>query len=164
MLNFFKSFKKIFIYSLKHFLGDTYSQFPNMNISDMNRCISLINNCLSLIKGFYKSQTSFYDNVEDIFPHYDSFVNNDTTYNSSYLNSKTKFNPKNMHNNTLKLTPESRWQLKNGIIKPNIENIYNPDTSTIGEYENKYLVYMFQFIASFLNKRVIISFKGLEYN
>lgn len=141
-------------------LGENDSQFSNMNISDMNRCIGLINNCLSLIKDFYKSQTTFYDNVEDIFPHYDSSVNNDTTYNASYLNSNKKFNAKSLHNSALKLTPESRWQLKNGIIKPNIENFYNPDASTIGEYENKYLVYIFQFISSFLNKKVIVSEKN----
>ncbi len=149
--NFFSSIYKSLFSS-----GENDSQFSNMNVSDLNRCVSLINNCLALIKDFYKSQTSFYDNVEDIFAQHDASVSIDSTYNSSYLNSKSKFNATNLNNNTLRLTPESRWQLKNGLIKPNIDNFYNPDSSTIGEYENKYLVYMFQFIASLLNRKVSV--------
>ena len=130
-----------------------------MNIADMTRCIDMANNCLFYLKDFYKSQSSFYEHADDIFSKHDSSAHKTSPSNS---NSESEFNsivsPSKSLNNTLRLTPESRWQLKNGLIKPNISSLNNLDATTIGEYENRFLVYLFQLFASYLNKKVIFEF------
>jgi hypothetical protein len=62
-------------------------------------------------------------------------------------------------NNTglgLKLTPKGRFQMIYGLKKPTLINIYNPETAPIGEYENKFLVYMLRTISDYVNNQVNI--------
>ena len=118
----------------------------------MNRIIQLGDTCLSLLKDFYKADSSFYDNSEDIFAQYDQ---QEAELNAGYLNSKkTRVDASKTPRLESRLTPETRFQLKNGLIKPNISTAYNPDTATIGEYENRYLVLILKFISNYLNKMV----------
>ena len=123
-----------------------------MSIVDLNRIIQLGDTCLSLLKDFYKADSSFYDNSEDIFAQYDQ---QEAELNAGYLNSKkTRVVASKTPRLESRLTPETRFQLKNGLIKPNISTAYNPDTATIGEYENRYLVLILKFISNYLNKMV----------
>lgn len=43
----------------------------------------------------------------------------------------------------------------NGIRKPKIVNIYDPETAPICDFENKFLVYILAFIANTINEKVI---------
>ena len=43
-----------------------------------------------------------------------------------------------------------------GLKKPTLINIYNPETAPIGEYENKFLVYMLRTISDYVNNQVNI--------
>lgn len=42
----------------------------------------------------------------------------------------------------------------NGLAKPKILSAYDPETAPIGEYENRFLVYFFAFIANSINEKV----------
>lgn len=129
-------------------------------MDDLKRVLNLNENCLSLIQDFYKSPSNLYDK-NDLFSRcnmktYDDTISEEFLANRETVNLKG-IEPEYEYSNTgqkLKLTPEGRFQLKNGLRKPNIINYYDPDIAAIGEFENKYLVYFFKFVSDNINRKV----------
>lgn len=61
-------------------------------------------------------------------------------------------------NGSLKLSPRGRFQIINRLCNPVISSYYNPDTSPIGEFENRFLIFALQKLSNFLNEKVIFLF------
>lgn len=146
------------------FHSDQNKQFGNLSIEDHQRIINLIDECDSIIKGFYKSHSYF-----------EVFGSKEGTANISLENSKnTEYErkPSNIRispeceltsNGSIKLSPRGRFQIINKLCNPVITNFYDPDTSPIGEFENKFLVFCLQKLSNHINERYCESFDRI-YN
>ncbi len=104
---------------------------------------------------FSKYEPSEYENVIE-----QPTIVNGTIFSSKKFQSFKPSSPEPDYefNNTglgLKLTPKGRLQMIYGLKKPTLINIYNPETAPIGEYENRYLVYMLRALSNYVNNQVI---------
>jgi hypothetical protein len=124
--------------------NEASAQFSKLTITDVTRCVDLSSSCLCLVKDFYKSQSMFLDNNIDDF-----FSAAATAAAAPPLQS---YNNDQGQNSNLNLIQENRL-LRNGLIKSNIQANYNPDATIIGEYENKFMVFMLRSLSNYLNEK-----------
>lgn len=124
------------------FVQQTDSKFNNMNEQNLFKSIKNIEHCLELIRMFYQDRINFeeYELKEE-----EQLVGLGSRKNGQIEDYET------IDDKVIKLTPKGRFRVINRIRKANVEQAYDPESASIGDFENKFLVYVCQFLSDFVN-------------
>lgn len=146
------------------FTSEQEKQFGNLSIEDFTRIIHLIDDCDNILKGFYKSIPT----MSRTFEVFGSKEAENAKTSSETKQTETNQTPESVRmspeceltsNGSVRLSPRGRFQIINRLRSPTITSFYDPDTSPVGEFENKFLVFAFQKLADLLNEKVCINNK-----
>ncbi|CAF0889215.1 unnamed protein product [Brachionus calyciflorus] len=129
------------------FLEDS-GELNKMSDEEIIKTIRKIDECLDSIKLFYQNQTNFDDS--------DLFIgsNRELSQEEQQVPSITESEDyEQTSDQILKLTPKGRYKIINCLTRPKlIQSYYDPETAPIGDFENKFLVYIFQFVSDLMNE------------
>lgn len=120
------------------FAEEIDSQFGKMSQQDIYKSIENIDNCLELIRYFYEDKINFED-----FDTKEELVSADLDQTNDY---------ESIDDRKIRLTPKGRYKVINRIRKANVELVYDPETASVGDFENRFLVYVCQFVSDFFNE------------
>ena len=120
------------------FVEEVDSQFSKINKQDILKSIENIRACLEMIKIFYEDKINF-----DDFDSKEEMVATDSDQADDY---------ETIDNINFRLTPKGRNKIVHRIRKPCVEQIYDPETASIGDYENRFLVYVCQFLSDYIDE------------
>lgn len=143
------------------FSCESETELSSLNLDDINYLVKQIDDSLKLIQSFYKSNSPY---MNDLFAKFEPVeiesseqeLMHGTIFSNKKLVESKNAEPDYELTNTgfrLKLTPKGRYQMINGLKKPALINIYDPDISPIGDNENRCLVYFFKIISDYINNK-----------
>jgi len=131
--------------------------FSNMDAEDLKRIICLIDEIDSILKEFYKTHSVLVFGAEEGTSASDINSRNEQKNKQLITPSKSiRVSPECelTNNGSVRLSPRGRFQIINRLCNPVIPRFYDPDKAPVGEFENRFLVYVCQRLANLINDKV----------
>lgn len=126
------------------------SQFSNLNKNDCKLLIDLINECTKTLDCLNEELTS--NKITDSLLSQRIQRQHETILDESQNIPDMEPNEDGL---TLKLSPRGRFKMINALYRTrNLDKVYDPFTAPIGDFENRFLVFLLNQISNSINERV----------